>query len=106
MGWPEWRNGRRIRLKIGRPEGRVGSTPTFGTRGGHVGEARSNKRADREALMREHAKARADRSSLTPGSPEWRAAAARVAAIEVDLARITALEVPPARIARPEAKGR
>jgi hypothetical protein len=56
--------------------------------------------------MREHAKARADRSSLTPGSPEWRAAAARVAAIEVDLARITALEVPPARIARPEAKGR
>ena len=31
MGWPEWRNGRRIRLKIGRPQGRVGSTPTFGT---------------------------------------------------------------------------
>jgi hypothetical protein len=28
---PKWRNGRRSGLKIRRPQGRVGSTPTFGT---------------------------------------------------------------------------
>ena len=28
---PKWRNGRRTRLKIARPQGHVGSTPTFGT---------------------------------------------------------------------------
>ena len=28
---PKWRNGRRTRLKIWRPRGRVGSSPTFGT---------------------------------------------------------------------------
>ena len=28
---PEWRNGRRSRLKIGRPRGRQGSNPCFGT---------------------------------------------------------------------------
>jgi len=56
--------------------------------------------------MREHNQARADRAALTPGSAEWRVAAARVAAIEVELAKITALSVPPARVARPEAKGK
>ena len=61
-------------------------------------------RADRETLMREHAQARVERASLTPGSPEWRIAAARVAAIEVEIAKITALSTPPARVARPEAK--
>jgi hypothetical protein len=54
--------------------------------------------------MREHAQARFERASLTPGSPEWRTAAARVAAIEVEIAKITALSTPPARVARPEAK--
>ena len=54
--------------------------------------------------MREHAQARVERASLTPGSPEWRTAAARVAAIEVEIAKITALSNPPARVARPEAK--
>lgn len=63
-------------------------------------------RADRETLMQEHAQARAERSSLTPGSAEWRAAAARVAAIEVEIAKITARSTPPARIARPEAKAK
>src|SRR5262245_61539873 len=29
--WPEWRNGRRARLKIWCPKGRVGSSPTSGT---------------------------------------------------------------------------
>ena len=29
--WPVWRNGRRDRLKIGCPQGRVGSSPTTGT---------------------------------------------------------------------------
>jgi hypothetical protein len=61
-------------------------------------------RADRETLMREHAQARAARASLTPGSPEWRAAAARVADIEVEIAKITARSTPPPRVARPEAK--
>ena len=61
-------------------------------------------RADRETLMREHAQARVERASLTPGSPEWRTAAARVAAIEVEIAKISALSTPPARVARPEAK--
>lgn len=28
---PKWRNGRRTRLKIWRPRGREGSTPSFGT---------------------------------------------------------------------------
>ena len=63
-------------------------------------------RPDRATLMREHDQARTDRATLTPGSAEWRVAAARVAAIEVELAKITALSVPPARIARPEAKGK
>ncbi len=63
-------------------------------------------RADRETLMREHAQARATRASLTPGAPEWRVAAALVAAIEVEIAKITALSTPPARIARPEAKSK
>ena len=61
-------------------------------------------RADRETLMREHALARAERASCTPGSPEWRAAAARVATIEVEIAKITARSTPPARVARPVAK--
>ncbi|MFZ9702670.1 MAG: hypothetical protein ACO3E3_01885 [Candidatus Limnocylindrus sp.] len=61
-------------------------------------------RADRETLMREHAQARAERASSAPGSTEWRAAAERVAAIEVEIAKITARSTPPARIARPEAK--
>ena len=61
-------------------------------------------RLDRATLMREHDQARADRALLTPGSAEWRLAAARVAAIEVEIAKITALVVPPARVARPEAK--
>jgi hypothetical protein len=56
--------------------------------------------------MHEHAQARAERSALKAGSAEWRAAAARVAAIEVELAKITALSIPPARVARPEAKGK
>ena len=30
---PGWRNGRRMRLKIVCPQGRVGSSPTPGTRG-------------------------------------------------------------------------
>ncbi|MEY4388754.1 MAG: hypothetical protein RLZZ432_473 [Chloroflexota bacterium] len=63
-------------------------------------------RTDRETLMREHAAARAARARATAGSPEWRAAAAKVAAIEVELAKFSALRVPPARVARPEAKGR
>jgi hypothetical protein len=54
--------------------------------------------------MREHAQARAERASSAPGSTEWRAAAERVAAIEVEIAKITARSTPPARIARPEAK--
>ena len=64
----------------------------------------NSSRADRETLMREHAQTRIERASLTPGSPEWRPAAARVAAIEVEIAKITALSTPPARVARPEAK--
>ena len=63
-------------------------------------------RADRATLMREHSQARTDRASHTPGSPEWRAAAARVAAIEVEIAKITALRTPPPRVARPDAKAR
>jgi hypothetical protein len=63
-------------------------------------------RADRETLMREHAQARVERASHSPGSPEWRTAAARVASIEVEIAKITALSTPPARIARPEAKAK
>ncbi len=31
-GWPKWRNGRRSGLKIRRPKGREGSSPSFGTR--------------------------------------------------------------------------
>ena len=31
FGWPAWRNGRRDRLKLGCPRGRVGSTPTGDT---------------------------------------------------------------------------
>jgi hypothetical protein len=63
-------------------------------------------RADRPTLMREHGAARAKRAAAAAGSSEWRAAAAEVAAIEVELAKFEALRVPPARVARPEAKGK
>ena len=108
MAQPEWRNGRRIRLKIGRPQGHVGSTPTFGTTtntGGTMAPSGFAPRSDRATLMREHSVARARRAAAAAGSAEWRSAAAEVAAIEVELAKFTALTTPPARVARPEAKG-
>ena len=69
-----------------------------------MGEKAFTPRADRPALMREHAAARARRAAASAGSAEWRAAAAEVASIEVELAKFEALRVPPARVARPEAK--
>jgi hypothetical protein len=74
--------------------------------GGDMSDKAFTPRADRATLMREHAAARAQRAAAPAGSPEWRAAAAEVAAIEVELAKFEALRVPPARIARPEAKGK
>lgn len=66
----------------------------------------SAQKLDRAALMREHAAARSRRAAAAAGTPEWRAAAAEVARIEVQLASITALKTPPARVARPEEKRR
>lgn len=71
-----------------------------------MGDEKRGTLPDRAALMRDHAAARSRRAGATPGSPEWRAAAADVARIEVQLASITALKTPPARIARPEEKRR
>ena len=45
--WPKWRNGRRSGLKIRRPKGREGSSPSFGT-GSAISHHRDDERRDHD----------------------------------------------------------
>lgn len=49
----------------------------------------------REQLLEQHAEARARRNRAAPGGPDWAAASADVARIEVEIARIERAMNPP-----------
>ena len=89
---PEWRNGRRTRLKIWRPHGRMGSSPFSGTnldRGGFVvagpgGTGRCKPRAHREWLQRYPGRFVAERcQSGRLGTPGERVCSTRAPGVQI-----------------------